>query len=359
MMEVGSCTTEFGRLPSGEVVVAAALTNANGMSVSIISHGAAIQSVVVPDRAGMFAEVTLGHATLAEYLDYPQYAGATVGRVANRIAGGRFELDDREFRIARNDGQNALHGGVLGFDQVNWRVERVDDRSITLSHQSPDCDQGFPGNLRVTATYSVHDDDRLRIEYLATTDAPTLVSLSNHAYWNLGGGRSTEGAMSHLLTLPADQYLPVDAALIPTGEFRDVTATAFDFRTPTPIGARVRDGTDEQLRFGRGYDHNWVIGRGVSDELRAVARLDHPGSGRSMTISSNQPGIQFYSGNFFDGSTRNQHGQLVRMGDAVALEPQTFPDTANRPAFGSIRLNPGETYRNVIGWAFAANGTDA
>ena len=347
----------FGRLPSEEGVEVVRLSNANGMAVRIISYGAAIQSVLVPDLHGVLDEVTLGHATLAEYLAHPQYAGATVGRVANRIAGARFSLNGREYRIAPNDGGNALHGGALGFDKVNWKIDRFDRQSVALSHISPDGDQGFPGNLTVSAVYTLDDRNRLGVEYLATTDAPTLVNLSNHAYWNLAGGTSVEGALGHLLTLPADHYLPVDATLIPTGAFREVGGTAFDFRNPTPIGAHVRDGADEQLRFGRGYDHNWIVGRGIGEKPHQVAQLAHRGSGRAMIVRSNQPGIQFYSGNFFDASAQNQNGKLVRMGDFVALEPQALPDTPNRPEFGSIRLDPGATYCNAIEWEFFADGT--
>ena len=357
MAPTGISREVFGRLPSGEAVEAVRLINATGMAVRIISYGAAIQSVIVPDPHGVLDEVTLGHATLAEYLAHPQYAGATVGRVANRIAGARFSLNGREYRVAPNDGANALHGGAQGFDKANWKIDRFDRQSVALSHISPDGDQGFPGNLTVSAIYTLDDRNRLGVEYLATTDAPTLVNLSNHAYWNLAGGTSAEGALGHLLTLPADHYLPIDATLIPTGAFREVEGTAFDFRNASPIGARVRDGADEQIRFGRGYDHNWVVGRGVGEELHQVARLAHRGSGRAMIVRSNQPGIQFYSGNFFDATTQNQSGKLVRMGDAIALEPQALPDTPNRPEFGSIRLDPGATYRNAIEWEFFADGT--
>ena len=354
MARAGISSDVFGHLPTGEAVEAVTLANAGGTTVRIISYGASLQSVVVPGRDGVRADVTVGHRTLQEYLDCPQYAGATVGRVANRIAGGRFVLDGREYRVPLNNGPNALHGGERGFDKANWRIERLDERSVTFAHTSPDGDQVFPGTLSVTAEYSLDDTGRLSVEYLATTDAPTLVNLSNHAYWNLAGDGAPEGAMSHRLTIFADRYLPVDAALIPNGEFRAVAGSPFDFRSPVAIGARLRHGSDEQIRFGRGYDNNWVIGREVSDHPRPLARLEDPRSGRTMTVSSNQPGIQFYSGNFFDGSTCGKGGQLIRMGDAVALEPQAFPDTPNRPEFGSVRLDPGQTYRNVIEWAFSA-----
>lgn len=224
---------------------------------------------------------------------------------------------------------------------------------MTLRHVSPDGDQGYPGTLTVTATYTLGDDMTLSVDYRATTDRPTLVNLSNHVYWNLAGEGSAEGAMGHFLTIPADHYLPTDAGAIPTGELRRVAGTAFDFRKPAPIGARVRDASDEQIRLGRGYDHNWVVARECSPEPRLLARVEEPGSGRIMDILSNQPGLQFYSGNFLDGTSVGKTGRLYRMGDAIVLEPQMFPDTPNQPEFGSLRLDPGQTYRNLIAWRFS------
>jgi len=346
----------FGTLPGGEAVEAITLVNRAGMRATIITYGASLQALLAPDRDGALADVTLGHATLDPYLDQPQYFGSTVGRVANRIAGGRFTLDGIEHHVPVNNGPNSLHGGSRGFDKVNWEVLEVEagpPASVTLGYVSPDGDQGYPGTLKVTATYSLSDDNCLCVEYRAATDRATLVNLSNHAYWNLAGEGSAEGVMGHLLTIPADEYLPTDATAIPTGEFRAVEGTAFDFRQPTPIGARVRDASDDQIRFGRGYDHNWVIAREVADEPRLLARLEDPVSGRVLETISNQPGIQFYSGNFLDATSFGKAGSLYRMGDAVALEPQKFPDTPNRPEFGSLRLDPGETYRNIILWRFS------
>jgi aldose 1-epimerase len=350
-MTLPTAIRKFGQHPDGSDVFAVTLANSSGMTVTLISYGAAIQSVTVPDRIGNLSDVTLGHAWLDDYLRWPQYAGATVGRFANRIAGGRFMLDEKEYHLPLNNGPNSLHGGEVGFDRLNWHLREATDRSATFTLLSPDGDQGYPGNLTVSAHYALDDANRLSLTYEATTDAPTIVGLSNHAYWNLAGEGSGT-AMNHLLQIEADSFLPVDANLIPTGERRPVAGTAFDFRVPKPIDRDFRDASDEQLRFGQGYDHNWIVGDGVAASARKIARLEHTASGRAMTLYSNQPGLQFYSGNFFDGSTWGKSGGLYRMGDAIALEPQLFPDTPNRPEFGSALLDTGGTYRSLIAWEF-------
>ena len=351
---------EFGRLPDGRAVEAITLANGAGMRVTIISYGASIQSVLVPDRSGEMADVALGCPSLDPYLEQPQYFGSTCGRVANRIARGRFTLDGTEYRVPVNDGGNSLHGGTEGFDKRLWEVVEVRGGatpSVTLGLFSPDGDQGYPGSLAVTAAFALDDANTLSVDYRATTDRPTVVNLTNHAYWNLAGEGGPEGAMGHLLTIPADHYLPTDAGALPTGAFRDVAGTPFDFRVATPVGARVRDAADEQIRFGRGYDHNWVVAREVADEPRLLARLEEQASGRVLELCSTQPGLQFYSGNFLNGSTAGKSGRCYRQGDAVVLEPQMFPDTPNRPEFGSVRLDPGEEYRNLILYRFPAPGS--
>jgi aldose 1-epimerase len=269
---------EFGRLPGGEAVEAITLVNAGGISVRIITYGAAIQSVIVPDRDGRMADVALGYASLDGYLGGVEYFGCIVGRVANRIAGGRFTLDGRDYQVPINNGPNALHGGPRGFDKVNWEVVRIAEGvapAVTLRHVSPDGDQGFPGAVETTATYAL-EADQLSIEYRATSDRPTLVNLSNHAYWNLAGEGSSQGAMGHLLTIPADHIHPTDATAIPTGIFQPVAGTPFDFRQPTAVGDRVRDGADEQIRFARGYDHNWAVARDLALEPRLLATSRSP-----------------------------------------------------------------------------------
>jgi aldose 1-epimerase len=345
----------FGIMPDGRTVEAVTLKNKAGIAVRIIGYGASIQSVIVPGRNGTYADVALGYATLREYLDKPQYFGATVGRVANRIAKGEFVLDGKSYRIPANDGPNALHGGPKGFDKVLWSVASVASgpmASVTLRYVSVDGDQGFPGTLAVKAIYSLDEQNRLTITYEATTDKPTVVNLSNHAYWNLSG-EGTGSVMDCLLTIPAEEISPVDATLIPTGEFLAVAGTPFDFRAAKPIGRDVRDGRSAQLIAGRGFDMNWVIGRKTAAAPRLVARVEDPQSGRVMELLSAQPGLQFYSGNFLDGTTIGKSGHIYRQGDAFVLEPQMFPDTPNRPAFGSLRLAPGEIYRNTMTYRFS------
>lgn len=349
--------SRFGRLPDGRDVRAVTLSNGRGVSATVITYGASLQSLVMPDRAGRKADVQLGYATIEDYLGKPQYFGATVGRVANRIAKGRFILDGKSYQTPVNNGVNALHGGVVGFDKVLWEVVEVRSgptAHVTLRYVSKDGDQGYPGKLTVLATYSLDEANALTIEYTATTDQPTVVNISNHAYWNLAGEGSARGAMDHVVTIPAETYTPVDETLIPTGELKPVAGTAFDFRTPRAIGDRVRDAADPQIVFGRGYDHNWVITKAPTKDIHLMARVSDPGSGRGFELWSNQPGLQFYSGNFLDGTTAGKAKQIYREGDAIVMEPQLFPDTVNQPAFGSAVLKPGDTYRNTIVYRLTA-----
>lgn len=342
----------FGTLENGELVRLLELTNEHGMSVRIITYGASIQSICVPDRNGNFADVTTGYAALDDYVTKPQFFGSTVGRVANRLAKAHFAIGGKDYSVPANDGPNSLHGGTNGFDKVNWAVTQQDERSVTLQYVSPDGDQSYPGTLTVTATYAVQENNSLSVLYRATTDAPTVVNLSNHAYWNLGGEGAEYGAMDHLLTIHADRFLPVDAELIPTGEMQDVQDTPFDFRKPRVIGECVGSVDHAQIAFGQGYDHNWIISNEVVADAWPVAHLEDPRSGRTMTVLSNQPGLQFYSGNFFDGTTSGKAGKTYCRGDAIALEPQQFPNAPNQPDFQSIELNPGQTYSNIIVWRF-------
>lgn len=340
----------FGELGDGRVVESVLLTSEAGVSVRVIALGASIQALTVPDAAGETADIVLGYDTPQEYVDKGQYFGSSVGRYANRIAGGRFELDGETFQLDVNDGDNHLHGGADGFDQRLWTIEEVYDgerSGVVMSLTSPDGDGGYPGELTARVTYELAEDGALSIVYEAETDAPTIVNLTNHAYFNLAGARSGRSVLDHHLTLHADRFTPVDEGLIPTGELRDVAGTPFDFTAPRRIGDEVRDYTNEQVRIGRGYDHNWVLGDAPGD-LRLAAELVDPASGRRMELHTTAPGVQFYSGNFLDGTITGKDRTAHRQGDALCLEPQTFPNSPNEASFPSARLNPGETYRNEI-----------
>lgn len=354
--------SSFGRLSDGREVASVTLSNRNGVQARVIAYGASLQSMLMPDRTGKVADVTIGYADIASYVDKPQYFGGTVGRFANRIARGRFSLDGRDYQVPVNNGENSLHGGTAGFDKVLWEVVRVTSgptASVTLRYVSPDGDQGYPGTMTVEATYSLDEANALTIDYRATTDRPTIANITNHAYWNLAGEGAAGGAMGHLLTIPADTYLPTDAGAIPTGERATVRGTNFDFRTPRAVGDRVRDATDRQLVYGRGYDHNWIVGRAVTPDLHMMARVHEPVSGRGFELWSNQPGVQFYSGNFFDGTASGKAKKIYRMGDAIVLEPQIFPDAPNQRGFPTARLEPGQTYRNTMVYRFTGVGRAA
>ncbi|WBO23236.1 aldose epimerase family protein [Sphingomonas abietis] len=346
----------FGTMADGRTVEAITLANSHGMSATIITLGASVQSVIVPDAQGNKADVVLGYDDLKGYADKPNFFGATVGRVANRIAKGQFTLDGQSYQLPLSDGPNSLHGGTKGFDKVLWQLVSATPgpvAKVVLRYVSPDGDQGYPGTLTTTATYSLDEKGDLAVDYSATTDKPTIVNISNHTFWNLAGEGSPRNAMAQRLTIPADEYSPTDATAIPTGEFRKVAGTVFDFRKPTPVGDRVRDGSDIQIRYGRGYDHNWVVSRKAAAAPRVMARVEDPVSGRTLEVISAQPGIQFYSGNFLDGTIIGKSNHVYRGGDAIVLEPQMFPDTPNHPAFGSIRLDPGQTYTNHIVFRFS------
>jgi aldose 1-epimerase len=348
---------DFGKLADGTAVEAVELSNATGVTARIITLGAAVQSLAIPDRHGKSADIVLGYATAAEYLAKPQYFGATVGRYANRIAGGHFTLDGKGYSLATNDGPNHLHGGLQGLDKVVWKIESVSGGSparAVLVHVSPDGDGGYPGTLKVTATYSLGDKNELSIEYRATTDKPTIVNITNHSYFNLAGAAGTADVMNQRLTLFADAYTPVDKTLIPTGERRKVAGTVFDFRQPQAIGLRVRDGRDEQIRFGRGYDHNFIL-NGTAGTLRPAARVEDPESGRVMEMLVSAPAVQFYSGNFLDGTVVGKGNRVYRQGDGLCLEPQVFPDAPNHADFPTARLDPGQVYINSIVWRFSVS----
>ncbi|HEU4617322.1 MAG TPA: aldose epimerase family protein, partial [Gammaproteobacteria bacterium] len=326
------------------------------ISARIISYGATLQSLFLPDKTGHLADVVLGYDDLAGYVAKPQYFGATVGRYANRIAGARFMLDGKTYSLAANDGPNALHGGIKGFDKAVWTVAEVKSgaaASVRLTYTSRDGEEGYPGTLKVSVTYSLDDSRTLTTSYEATTDAPTIVNLTNHSIFNLAGVPAARSILDHRLMVNADAYTPVDAALIPTGELRAVAGTPFDFRQPTAIGARIRDATDPQIVLGRGYDHNFVLRGGVTATPKLAARVEDPISGRVVELYTTEPGVQVYTGNFLDGTTAGKAHVVYRQGDGLALEPQKFPDSPNHPAFPSARLDPGQTYRQVSYYRFS------
>jgi aldose 1-epimerase len=338
----------FGTLADGTPIESVTLSSRNGVTARVMTLGATLQSLLVPDRHGRADDIVLGYDTAAEYLANPQYFGATVGRFANRIARAHFSLDGREHRLEPNDGANHLHGGVRGLDKRVWTIRSVANgpvASVTLTYRSPDGEGGYPGTVDATVTYSLSDSGELTILHEATTDRPTVVNITNHSLFNLAGERAREDAMGQLLTMHAEAYTPVDATLIPTGELRPVAGTPFDFRTATAIGARIRDGGDEQIRIGRGYDHNFVIS-GSAGAMRPVLRLEDARSGRVMEMTANMPGLQFYSGNFLNGTAIGKAGRVYRQGDGLAFEPQLFPDSPNQPAFPSARLDPGQRFVN-------------
>ncbi|SDA21529.1 aldose 1-epimerase [Methylobacterium sp. UNC378MF] len=350
--------TVFGTLPDGRTVEEVTLTNGKGVTARILSWGALLRSLDVPDRSGKAADVVLGYNDLASYLTKGNYFGVSVGRYANRIRAGRFTLDGQTYTLATNDGPNALHGGAAGFDKRLWTITAVTggaSPSVTLRYVSPDGEEGYPGTLTATATYTLDDTNTLTITYEATTDKPTIVNLTNHSFFNLAGEGSGRTILDQTLTIPAERFTPVDATLIPTGAHLPVAGTPFDFRKPTVIGAHIRDGRDEQIVRGRGYDHNWVVTDAPTAEPHPVARVEDPKSGRILDVASNQPGLQFYAGNFLNATAVGKSGLAYRQSDALALEPELFPDTPNQPAFGSARLDPGNTYRNVITYRFSTS----
>jgi len=346
----------FGRMPDGKAVEVYTLRNARGMEVRAITYGAIIQSIRVPDRSGRLGDVTLGYDSLSGYLTASPYFGAVVGRYANRIARGRFALGGQTYRLAANNGPNHLHGGLKGFDKVVWEAksfQRGDTVGVEFQHTSPDGDEGYPGTLHVSVTYTLTPSNQLEVEYRAKTDQATPVNLSQHSYFNLAGEGSGD-ILGHILEVDADRYTPVDSTLIPTGELASVRNTPFDFRTPMAIGARINQ-PDPQLKYGKGYDHNFVLNRSGSGVVHA-ARVVEPKTGRTLDISTTEPGLQFYSGNFLDGTITGKSGHVYAHRSALVLETQHFPDSPNHPNFPSTILRPGKEYRSRTVFAFGVAG---
>jgi aldose 1-epimerase len=346
----------FGHLPDGTAFETVRLRGDNGFEVRIVTFGAAIQSLFVPDRDGRVADVVLGRDDLAGYLAVRRFLGATVGRYANRIANASFELDGKRFQLPANDGANALHGGLAGFDRKAWTITGVgEDPSpfVKMCYVSADGEEGYPGQLKTEITYSISGGTELSVTFSAVTDKPTVVNLTNHSFFNLGGVEGDVGILDHHVTIAADSYLPVNSAGIPLGAPDKVEATPFDFRVPQLVGARLRD-DNEQLRIRKGYDHNYCLRGGAFSEPRFAACVEDPHSGRMLELLTNQPGVQFYSGNFLDGTVTGKYGRVHRQYDALCLEPQVYPDTPNRPDFPWARLDPGQSYHHRFVYRFSA-----
>jgi aldose 1-epimerase len=350
--KASATSAPFGELPNGPALTIYTLTNANGVEVRTIPYGAIIVSVRVPDKTGKLDDVVLGFDRIDGYAGTHPYFGAVVGRYGNRIAKATFALDGKQYALAANNGPNSLHGGAKGFDKKVWGAELFDrdgNVGIIYTVTSPDGDEGYPGNLKVQVTYTLTKSNELAVEYEATTDKATPLNLTQHSYFNLAGeGRGD--ILNHRLTIDANRYTPVDPTLIPNGDYAGVENTPFDFRQPTPIGTRI-DADDEQLRFAGGYDHNWVLNRDRDGVLHA-ARLEEPTSGRTLDISTTEPGIQFYAGNFLDGTIKGKSGHVYARRSGLCLETQHFPDTPNHSSFPSTILRPGEQYRSKTVFAF-------
>jgi len=347
--------TPFGVTPDGESVQLFTLTNTHGMEVRAMSYGGIIVSLEVPDRDGVLDDVVLGYDDLEGYLAETPYFGALIGRYGNRIADARFALDGTDYKLEANDGPNSLHGGLRGFDKHVWNaapLETPEGVGVVFTRVSPDGEGGYPGDLSVRVVYTLTDEDALVVDYLATTDRPTPVNLTQHSYFNLAGDGSGD-ILGHRLTLHASRYTPVDETLIPTGELAPVAGTPFDFRTPHAIGERI-EADDAQLGFGGGYDHNFVLDRegAVAGDLVLAARVEEPVSGRVMEVRTTEPGIQFYSGNFLDGTLTGKHRHVYGHHAGFCLETQHFPDSPNQPGFPSTLLRPGSEYRSRTVYSF-------
>lgn len=351
MMDIKSM--EFGQTTNGERVEKYVLSNDNGVEASIITYGAIIQSLLVPDRNGKLEDVTLGYDKLEDYIENNPYFGAIVGRYGNRIAKGKFILDGAEYTLATNNGENHLHGGIKGFDKVVWKAKPLKKDGavgLKMNYLSPDGEEGYPGNLDLTVTYWLNNNNEILIEYLATTDKATHCNITHHSYFNLTGNVKRD-ILDHELWINADRMTPVDAGLIPTGILAVVADTPFDFNTATKIGARIGE-DDEQLGYGGGYDHNWVL-NDVDGTLKLQASLYDKSSGRLMEVLTEEPGLQFYSGNFLDGSNVGKDGVVYNHRYGLCLETQHFPDSPNQKAFRSTILRPGDKYETKTVYRFS------
>ena len=343
--------TLYGTLPDGREVYQFTLTNKPGAVLKVINFGAIVTSLTAPDRNGKYEDIVLGYDSLKSYIDDRTYFGSIVGRYGNRIGKGKFKLDGKEYQLATNDGENHLHGGKVGFNKVLWDAKVVQDSagpSLELTYISPDGEEGYPGKVTLSVTYTLTDKNELRIVYSGTTDKTTILNPTHHSYFNLSAA-FTNTILDHVLVIDANAITPVDKGLIPTGKFLDVSKTPMDFRKPVAIGDHIND-QFEQLILGKGYDHNWVL-RNYTGMVRKVAEVYEPKSGRLMTVLSDQPGLQFYSGNFLDGSGKGK-GVAFQYRTGLCLEAQCFPDSPNKPEFPSVTLKPGQVYHQTTIYQF-------
>ena len=342
---------DFGKTASGEAVALYTLRNKAGISLAAMTYGGAIQKLETPDRAGRMRDIVHGFESLDGYLKEQPYFGALIGRYGNRIGKAHFSLGGKQYKLAGNNNGNSLHGGIKGFDKVVWAAREVPvegGAALELRYLSKDGEEGYPGNLAVTVVYTLKDSSEFQIDYKATTDKATVLNLTNHTYFNLAG----EGTvLQHQIRLNADRFTPIDSGLIPTGELRPVKGTAFDFTTPHAIGERI-DAAGEQIQFGKGYDHNFVLNAGTGP-LTLVAEVDEATSGRRLEVWTKEPGVQFYTGNFLDGTLTGKGRQFVQR-SAFCLETQHFPDSPNQPKFPPTVLEPGKTYETSTVWKFSA-----
>ena len=345
--------TDFGKTKTGFKVDKYTLKNQNGMEISAINLGGIITSLKAADREGNYEDVVLGFNNVSQYEEESPYFGAIIGRYANRIANGKFTINQEEFILAKNNGENHLHGGLKGFDKVLWDVaEIVSDStsSLVFTYTSKDMEEGYPGNLNAQVTYTLDNDDKLIVKYEAATDKKTIINLTQHSYFNLSSTLN-KNILDHEIVINSDSFLPVDSTLIPTGEIKSVNQTPFDFRKPRKIGDQISD-QNVQLSYGNGYDHSWVINN-QDQGVRFVASAYDPSSGRLLKIFSDQPGLQFYSGNFLDGTIKSKFGGVYEFRSGFCLETQHFPDSPNQKAFPSVILKPGEKYSTVTEFKFS------
>jgi aldose 1-epimerase len=344
----------FGKTPDGREVDLYTLSNKNGLEVGIMNYGGVIRTLKAPDRNGKFKDIVLGFDNLGSYVAKNPYFGALVGRYANRIGNAKFTLDGKEYHVPKNDGPNCLHGGIINFSKQLWIANgggTPQDAKLVLEYESADGEEGFPGKLAATVTYTLNDKNELRIDYAAVSDKPTVVNLTNHSYFNLAGQGSGD-ILNHVVTIYASKFTPVNATLIPTGELKAVAGTAFDFTKPTRIGERI-GADDQQLKYGMGYDHNWVLDH-PAGALSLAARAEDPGSGRVLEVLTDQPGVQFYTGNHLDGTDHGKGGSAYQQRYGFCLETQHFPDSPNKPSFPSTVLRPGGQYHSTTVLRFSA-----